>query len=161
MQKGLYPENWKEIRESVKERAGWQCEICGIAEGTLQTGKTSGKLYIIYLHAAHLDADPQNPYARLVALCPSCHMRHDRREELQERVSTRRRGYHITTTDKLIKALSVAGLELTETADGYAWRVDDLSGKATSAVSAVSDAVYYLRQARNKHGGKRTPPSKR
>ena len=69
----------------------------------------------------------------------------------------RRRGYSFTTTDKLAKAVVVAGLELTETPTGYLWQVDDLQGKATCAVDAVADAIYYLRQARNTpSSGKRT-----
>ena len=149
MNKRVYPPNWKEIRTAIKERAGWKCESCGFEEGTLQVSRHSGNRYIVYLHAAHLDADPTNPCARLAALCPSCHMQYDRQEELTERPSARRRGYSITTTDKLLHALHVAGLTLTETPSGYSWHVDDLSGKASNVINAVSDAIYHLRETRN------------
>ena len=156
MNKRVYPPNWKEIRTAIKERAGWKCETCGLEEGTLQVSRHTGNRYIVYLHAAHLDADPTNAAARLAALCPSCHMKYDRHEELTERPSARRRGYSLTTTDKLIDALHVAGLTLTETPSGYRWNVDDLSGKSSNAITAVSDAIYHLRQsrkARSKKGG--------
>jgi hypothetical protein len=80
-------------------------------------------------------------------------MRYDRQEELTERPSARRRGYNLTTTDTLLNALHVAGLTLTETTSGYSWAVDDLHGKATNAINAVSDAIYHVRQARTRRRG--------
>ena len=29
MNRKLYPKNWKEISEKVKEKAGYKCELCG------------------------------------------------------------------------------------------------------------------------------------
>jgi len=54
--------------EAVKERAGHKCEECGIEEGTVMTGRHTGKKYILYLHAAHLDGDPSAQEPRLLAL---------------------------------------------------------------------------------------------
>lgn len=149
MNKHLYPRNWREIREAVKERSGHSCEECGIAEGTLMTSRSTGKHYILYLHAAHLGDNPRDGRQRnLRCLCPSCHMKLDRRQETGTRKSSHRRGYRLTTTDRLIAVMNVAGLVITETERGYDWSVDDLSGHATSAINAVADAIYYLRQQR-------------
>lgn len=150
MNKHIYPNNWRELREACVERANRQCELCHAQEGAIVTSRRTGRLYILYLHAAHIDADPHNPDARLIALCPSCHMRQDRQQEMQERKSVRRRGYSLTTTDNLVRALSIAGLVLTETETGYQWAVDDLEGEATTAVHAVADAIYHLRQQTRK-----------
>lgn len=30
MDRSRYPDNWKEIANAVKERAGWKCEKCGV-----------------------------------------------------------------------------------------------------------------------------------
>lgn len=146
MNKRLYPANWREIREAVKERAAHRCEECGAEEGTIMVSRHTGKKYILYLHAAHIDGFPGDPHPRLRALCPSCHMKFDRRAEVQDRPSARRRGYQITTTDRLIRALQVAGLDVEETPTGYEWSVDGLEGRASNAVNAVADAIYYLRQ---------------
>lgn len=149
MNKKLYPRNWREIREAVKERARYCCEECGIEEGTLLTSRSTGKHYILYLHAAHLSDNPRDSRkCNLRCLCPSCHMKLDRKQETEVRKSSRRRGYRLTTTDRLIAVMNIAGLIITETEQGYDWAVDVLSGHATSAVNAVADAIYHLRQQR-------------
>lgn len=73
----LYPHNWDELAWACKERAGWQCEHCGVAHGTPVVSERTGVVYTVYLAAAHLDHDPWNPAPRLAALCPSCHGRYD------------------------------------------------------------------------------------
>lgn len=146
MHKQWYPKRWREIREAVKERAQHRCEVCGIEEGTIQVSRHTGRRYILYLHAAHLGDHPCDGRLRhLRCLCPACHMRLDRQHESQTRKSARRRGYQITTTDRLVAALSAAGLSITETERGYDWQMDDLQGHATTAIQAVVDAIYALR----------------
>jgi hypothetical protein len=150
MHKQLYPKRWREIREAVKERAHYRCEECGIEEGTIQISRHTGRRYILYLHAAHLGDNPRDGHQRnLRCLCPACHMRLDRHHESQARKSARRRGYQITTTDRLVAALALAGLSITETERGYDWQMDDLQGHAPSAISTVADALYTLRQLRD------------
>lgn len=150
MDKKLYPPKWREIREAVIERARRCCEGCGVEEGVIKVSPHTGRRYILYLHAAHLGDNPRDRrLSNLRALCPSCHMRMDRQAEAQERKSSRRRGYRLTTTDRLIKAMHVAGLDIQETEKGYDWQVDGLQGHATSAVNAVADAIYHLRQQQN------------
>ncbi|GCE05762.1 hypothetical protein KDAU_30910 [Dictyobacter aurantiacus] len=73
----MYPDNWDELALACKERAGWCCEHCGIAHGSLAVSERTGVVYTVILAAAHLDHDPWNPDPRLAALCPSCHGRYD------------------------------------------------------------------------------------
>ena len=73
----LYPANWDELAWACKERAGWRCEGCGIAQGAEVVSERTGVVYEVKLAAAHLDHDPWNADARLAALCPSCHARYD------------------------------------------------------------------------------------
>ena len=73
----LYPSNWDELAQACKQRAGWQCEHCGIAQGSQVVSERTGVVYTIYLAAAHLNHDPWNPLPHLAALCPSCHARYD------------------------------------------------------------------------------------
>lgn len=73
----LYPPNWDEMARACKQRAGWQCEFCGVPHGTPAVSERTGVVYTIYLAAAHLDHDPWNAEPQLAALCPSCHARYD------------------------------------------------------------------------------------
>lgn len=73
----LYPENWEQLAGECKERAGWCCEHCGIAQGAQRISERTGVVWTVRLAAAHLDHDPWNPAPRLAALCPTCHGRYD------------------------------------------------------------------------------------
>ena len=73
----LYPANWDELAWECKQRAGWRCEQCGIAQETEVVNERTGVVSIVLLHAAHLDHDPWNPCPRLAAFCPTCHARYD------------------------------------------------------------------------------------
>jgi hypothetical protein len=86
-----YPPTWRQTARQCKEQAGWRCEQCGVAHGTLRYSK-AGKLYIVYLAAAHLDHDPSNPTARLRALCQRCHMQLDATQHAQVRKERKLRG---------------------------------------------------------------------
>ncbi len=74
-------------------------------------------------------------------------MQMDPRAELRERLSTRRRGYQITTTVTLLEEVNTAGVTISESPDGYVWHIDgtDLEGKKTTAVGAVGTAVHQMR----------------
>ncbi len=85
-----YPPNWRQLARQCKERAGWRCEQCGISHGMLRFSK-AGKLYIVYLAAAHLNHDPRNPNASLRALCQRCHMQYDAAYHAQVRQAHKRR----------------------------------------------------------------------
>lgn len=158
MMKGAYPDKrrWNELKTACKERAGWQCEYvypnkqrCGMREDEIRKSKRRrGRPYVVHLHAAHLDnRDPGNLEPNLLCLCARHHMQMDRRAELREKLSTRRRGYQITTTDTLLEEVNTAGVTITEGPDGYVWRIDgtDLEGKKATAVGAVGTAVHQMR----------------
>lgn len=84
-----YPPNWEEIALSIKERAGWCCEWCGVAHGTWRKSRKKAKPYKVVMAVAHLgvpfsdgrpgnrddkwDVRPEN----LACLCQSCHRRYD------------------------------------------------------------------------------------
>ncbi len=158
MNKNAYPDKqrWNELKTACKERAGWQCEYiyqngkrCGMREDEIRKSKRRpGRPYVVHLHAAHLDnKNPGDPEPTLICLCPKHHMQMDRRAELREKLSTRRRGYQITTTDMLLEEVNTAGVAVEEYADGYTWRIDGtgLAGKKTTAVAAVGVAIHQMR----------------
>lgn len=95
-----YPDNWKEIRAEILNRAKDACEFCGLrnhikgirdSDGYFyrEEGEWSGvmKQIKIVLTIAHLDHDPtNNDFANLRALCQQCHNRYD----AEHRATTRR-----------------------------------------------------------------------
>ena len=176
MHKELYDERFEEEKLACKERAGWQCEAilpwtnerCPTKDGDEKWSRRSNRKWIVYLHAAHVNNDPENPHAELVCLCPSCHMRMDRAKQKLERTSQRRRGYELTSTDRLVETVSSAGLRLTPVSEGFHWNVEgtEYEGNATTAVSAVSHAIARLRsevifQRNMRDGNRARPPTKK
>jgi len=71
MRKGRYPADWARIARAEKERAGWRCAHCSRSCQRPGEGYRGGR-YV--LTVAHLDHDPENPDARLLALCAPCHL---------------------------------------------------------------------------------------
>jgi len=69
-----YPRNWQQLARLCKERAGWECEVCGVTHGTERISRRTGAVYTVFLHAAHTTLhDTSNPDPTLQALCPTCH----------------------------------------------------------------------------------------
>lgn len=60
-----YPIEWKLIAVAVKRKAGWRCEACGAPHGPPP--------YVLTVD--HLNHDPENRDAVLIALCQRCHLR--------------------------------------------------------------------------------------
>ncbi|HEX7737213.1 MAG TPA: hypothetical protein VF458_20375 [Ktedonobacteraceae bacterium] len=161
--KAAYPDAriWRELREACLERANKQCEFlhpngkrCARTDGELRKSRHSGRKYIVYLHAAHVgNAGPDDLNPELACLCPAHHLKMDRALEAQDRVSQRRRGYRITTTDSLLVEIRDAGIEITEESDGYHWSLPHLGlgGHATTAARAAGCALYQLRLGLEKH----------
>lgn len=81
-----YPENWKEIRQEVGNRANGKCEWCGAANGE-PNPKTGSK---VVLTIAHLDHDlTHNDLTNLACLCQLCHLRYDARLHAEHASHTR------------------------------------------------------------------------
>jgi len=99
MDRSRYPKDWDAISRRIRfERAGNQCEWCGVANYTIHPDTRS----IVVLTVAHLgtpladgtpvsksetmDCRPEN----LAALCQRCHLNFDRADHLQRRIINRR-----------------------------------------------------------------------
>lgn len=86
--KHLYPKNWKEIRQSILERAGNKCEFCGVENHSIQN--RNGKDVKIVLTIAHLDHNPSNCHPdNLRALCQKCHLTYDAKMHAANAAKTR------------------------------------------------------------------------
>lgn len=120
----LYPSNWKQIREEVRERAADMCEKCGVlnydtvwrsTDGTawMYAHGDNGELYDmdgnechddvwivmkdieIVCTVAHLDHDPtNNDLANLRFWCQKCHNSYD----APHRAETRKKSRQATET---------------------------------------------------------------
>ncbi len=141
MQYHLYPDNWKQRSQTCLERAGYRCEHCGMAHGSMRVGKHRHNLYFVHLHAAHINHDPHNPQGELRALCPACHMRHDRKTE-QKRVAPHRQGYQVVSLNRLVARARSAGLHIIQEENGCAWQIGDLSGMASDVLDAIGCALH-------------------
>jgi len=75
--KERYPSDWDERAKARKEQARWTCEQCGAKQGEERLGKVNNRYYTVWLAAAHLNHDPENPHAKLAVFCQACHMKYD------------------------------------------------------------------------------------
>lgn len=94
-----YPENWKEISLSIRERDGWKCKWCDAANGKPNPA-TGSKVVLTVAHLGvdHLDGSPGDKTDKmdvrpenLAALCQKCHLNFDRDEHIANAARTRRK----------------------------------------------------------------------
>ena len=137
----IYPRDWEQLRLECLQNANYTCSHCGIKDGTILQSKRSGRPYFVYLHAAHSDGDITNPTPVLVALCPRCHMKHDR----QRTNGSRRSGYNkLISTENLARAVRMSGLLMWVESDGLHWQFNHLHGVAQGPLEAVVQALSCL-----------------
>jgi len=109
----LYPDDWPNIRERIRKRAGDRCEWCGVENHAVGWRDDSGrfrpgehcddegrllKSIKIVCTTAHLNHDPTDCRdENLAFLCQQCHNRYDapvraarRREKLLDRMGQTR-----------------------------------------------------------------------
>ena len=72
------------------KRAKHTCQHCGKKRGDEYIADT-GRADKVVIQAAHLDHDPENPRARLMALCKQCHMRYDGPMHSRKGLQTKKR----------------------------------------------------------------------
>lgn len=96
--KHLYPDNWEDtVRPRILARDNYRCQQCGVKHRTVGYFDTNKdfipcdqymqnwainngfKIQTIFLQAAHLNHDKSDCRdENLKALCPRCHLNHDR-----------------------------------------------------------------------------------
>ena len=117
MQRDCYPPSWEQLAHEAKERAGWMCEVCMVPHGAIVHSPQTGNPYVIYLQAAHVNHDHDNPFPKLKALCPSCHARYYRKPHARrvlpltcKRLRAWRRAWNtrLANTKKLARSLQAS-----------------------------------------------------
>ncbi len=89
--KKLYPDNWNEIRERIRQRAKDRCEWCGVVNhyciNRISREPCLSDEYEairVVCTVAHLDHNPQNNSDdNLAFLCQKCHNNYDRKHRNQ------------------------------------------------------------------------------
>ncbi len=97
MQRHLYPKDWKAISLRIRERAGWRCELCGIAQGA--PTKSGGPVVLTVMHLNHTPADCRDE--NLKAACQACHIGYDAAHHAENA--------RVTRTRKRLAAAEAAG----------------------------------------------------
>jgi 5-methylcytosine-specific restriction endonuclease McrA len=111
--RSLYPNDWDEISERIRKRAGDKCEECGAPNKAeiVRGGHWSSwwrlfnpefdephrhilgpRVVRVVLTVAHMDHNTENSEdTNLRALCQRCHLRHDQGQHMRNAAATRRR----------------------------------------------------------------------
>ncbi len=76
MQRELYPDNWEDIANGVKEAAGWKCQHCGVQCRRPGEPFDTQQNTLTVAHLCH-GADCRDENLR--AMCAPCHLRYDAR----------------------------------------------------------------------------------
>lgn len=118
-----YPANWKQKSLAVRSAANWRCQHCGrlcrkpgetIADFILRTGYDQVSVEEHprrwSLQAAHLNHDPENEDAELLALCLPCHRQYDNAQMAKIRALDRERHGQLSVDQQPPKPLE--GLQL-------------------------------------------------
>lgn len=143
MRSDLYAASYPERARACIEQAGHRCEHCGVRQGAWRISRRTHEIYLVPLHAAHINHDPDNPNAELRALCPSCHLHYDRHTERPVRTA-RRQGYRVVSLDRLLLLVQSAGIEMTPTETGYRCRVRGLETTHADPLDAIGFALHTL-----------------
>jgi heterodisulfide reductase subunit B len=76
---------------ACKEAANYKCQVCGVQSSPEEHNNAKA------ISVAHVDHDPENPAARLVAMCARCHLQwdHGLHEIVSRNVQNKRRRLEI------------------------------------------------------------------
>ena len=152
MQYKLYADNYQERREQTFLRAAGQCENildngerCPVKLGDLRITR-SHQLQFEQLLIHHVNGDPENPDAEMIAICWACHMRlHRKPGPGRKKASARKRGYEVIRIPHLMALLARAGLATWSTENGrVGWQICTLASEANDHIDALTMVLHWL-----------------
>lgn len=153
MQAKLYAPNYPERREETFARAAGRCENiladgerCPVSLGMWRITR-SRQLQFEQLIIHHPDGDPENPNARMLAICWACHMRlHRQPGPGRPKASARKQGYDVIRVPYLMELLATrAGFSTWPTPTGaVGWQIGPLTGEANDSIGALMMALHWL-----------------
>ncbi len=151
MQAKLYAANYAQRREETFIRAGGQCENilngerCPVRAGDWRVTR-SKQLQFEQLIIHHVNGDPENPDAVMIATCWACHMRlHRKPGPGRTKASVRKQGYEVIRIPYLMDLLACAGFHTWSTANGrVGWQIGELESSANNHIDALTMALHWL-----------------
>lgn len=100
--RGLYPENWRELAREIKEANHYECMDCGLK--CRRPGEAFDTMRRT-LTVAHLNSIYESPWVLLVPLCCPCHLKHDARAAwVARRRNLRRRQFRAGQLEMRLQA---------------------------------------------------------
>ena len=152
MQDKLYAPNYPERREETFARADGRCENmlpdgerCPVKLGDWRITR-SRQLQFEQLLIHHPDGDPENPNARLLAVCWACHMRlHRKPGPGRLKAEARKQGYEVIRIPYLMALLARAGFSTWPTPAGHVgWQIGALASEANDSIEALIMALHWM-----------------
>lgn len=152
MQAKLYASNYQQRREETFTRSGGQCENtlangerCPVKLGDWRITH-SYQLQFEQLIIHHVNGDPENPDAVMIAICWACHMRlHRKPGPGRTKANARKQGYEVIRIPYLMEMLARVGLSTWTTANGrVGWQIGALASEANDPLDALMMALHWL-----------------
>jgi len=147
----LYADNYQQRREETFLRSGGRCENvrdgerCPVKLGDWRITR-SLQIQFEQLLIHHVNGDPENPNAEMLAVCWACHMRlHRKPGPGRKKASARKRGYDVIRVAHLMAMLARSGLATWATTNGrVGWQVGALTSEANDPIDALVMALHWL-----------------
>lgn len=146
----LYATNYQERRRETFLRAAGRCEHvlygqrCPNRLGTFKISHAHNP-YFEQLCIHHPNDDPENPLAKMMAVCASCHMKLHRKPDASGTVAARKRGYTVVSIRHLLTRLQATGFVIQPKEEcRVTWCIGPLQGEAADALDAVGMAMHWL-----------------
>ena len=83
MDRKRYPKNWKQIADSIKEKADWKCQVCGKQCRRPDEPFDTHRRTLTVAHLNHIPEDCREE--NLKAMCAVCHLRYDAKHHAETR----------------------------------------------------------------------------
>ena len=152
-----YPKNWKQTSLEVRTAANWQCQHCErqcrkpgetisdfIARTSYEQTKVEAHPQRWALQTAHLNHDPENEDAELIALCVTCHRQYDNRQMAKIRALERERHGQLSVHQQPPKPLEGLQLPVGDLVEPCGV----LNGKATKPVTPGTLVIWIEERLR-------------
>jgi hypothetical protein len=152
MQAKLYHNNYPQRRAETFERAAGQCENilangirCPVRLGHCRITR-SRQIQFEQLLIHHINGDPENPDAEMIAICWACHMRlHRKPGPGRKKASARKQGYEVIRLPYLMELLARVGFFTWLTPDGrVGWQIGKLESSANDHIDALTMALHWM-----------------
>ena len=150
MMHDLYADNYPQRRLEVLLRAEGRCENtvdgqrCKNRLGTFKISHAH-QPYFEQLYMHHVNDDPGNPDAEMIAVCASCHMRLHRTPGPNGKAAPRKQGYKVMSIAHLLCRLATVGFAVEPNEECRVnWSIGPFAAEAADPIDALLMAFHWL-----------------